>query len=120
MTTSNNIRLCFLFLLFCCNGNIFFSTAELTEDIIVAKELAWARRSIEDYNRMYRLHPLTNEIKYELPSSKGNVDKTEEDYNGEIDTSSRSIGVDLSTTDGDGEPMKLYLRGRGGAESRPT
>jgi hypothetical protein len=114
--TSNNIRLCFLFLLFCCNGTVFFSTAELTEDIIVAKEEAWARRAIEDYNRVYpfRQHPLANEIKYELLSSGDiNLDNREEYYKDKRDTS--SISIDVKTKDDDNEPMKFYLRGRGAA-----
>lgn len=113
--TSNNIRLCFLFLLFCCNGNILFSTAELTEDIIVAKEEAWARRAIEDYNRVYRLrqHPLTHEIKYELPSSGDNdLDNRVEDDDDDDNESDVIKSINDVATQVDDEPRKFYLRGR--------
>jgi hypothetical protein len=115
--TSNNIRLCFLFLIFCCNGNILFSTAELTEDIIVAKEEAWARRAIEDYNRVYRLrqHPLAHEIKYELPFSGDNdldnrVEDEDDDKESDIISSSNDVATQV-----DDKPMEFYLRGRAAA-----
>jgi hypothetical protein len=101
-----------------------FSTAELTEDIIVAKEEAWARRAIEHYNRVNRLnqHPLTHEIKYELPSSSssagdndlGSREKENDNDDDNINESdiSSSSNDDATTQVDDYEPVKFYLRGR--------
>jgi hypothetical protein len=135
MTYNNNIRprrrlfslVLLLLVLFCSHGT---TTAELTEDSIVAMDEAWARRSIEDYNRGYRLlqhPPLTHrhaEIKYKLPmlpsdgvllqdNKVSNSDETG-DATGSIDTAATRDDEPRQTT------MMFYLRGRrGDVASRP-
>jgi hypothetical protein len=92
----------------------------LTEDIIVAKEEAWAKRAIEDYNRRYRLlqHPLAHEIKYKMPSSSGgddHLDRAEED-----DESDGIITTHVTAPNDNDAIIKLRLRGRVAAARRPS
>jgi hypothetical protein len=129
--TNNNMQLlCFLLflvLLFCC---CHATTAELTEEIIVAKEEAWARRAIADYNRGYRLrghqHPLTHhaDIQYKvpMPSSHNDGKEFKKVLQDEQEESNESDSIDATTQDDDDKPLplKFYLRGGARRASRPS
>jgi hypothetical protein len=64
LSTTTNIFRVFFLLLLLWSKEILPSAAELTEEIILAKEVAWARRAMI---RLHHHHLSLDNIKYEVP-----------------------------------------------------
>jgi hypothetical protein len=112
------VLLLFLFL-FCSNG----TTAELTGDIIVAKEEAWARRAMEENGYRLRQHPLTHrhtEIKYKVPLLPSDGVLLQDKVNHDDATDDDASNINATTRDDNNSkpPVSFYLRGGRGAASK--